>query len=101
MQQSSESYFIKLQDVEKLVNEYIAEFFFLDISEIKRELRFEEDICADAFVLADCIDALEEEIGELSIGYKIDHFERSEIETVGNLIDAISVYVVQLSDRNR
>ncbi len=80
-------------EVASIVVSCVCEFFFVQAVHVSRSTRFEEDLCADAFAYADCIDALEEEFTEYGCAFRLETKERDELETVGELIDAISTYV--------
>lgn len=86
-------------DVKQIVLFYVSEFFFVEKKNVTESTIFEEDLSADAFTYADCLDALEEEFTERKIGYYLDQNERAECETVGELIDAIFERVLVSNER--
>ena len=80
-------------EIASIVVSCVCEFFFVQAAHVTDTTRFEDDLSADAFAFADCIDALEEEFTEHGYAFHLEAKERDELETVGELIDAISTYV--------
>ena len=76
-------------DVRSVVLERLAEVLNRDIDEVTPEARLREDFDADDFTLIDVFDAIEEELGERTVGFRLDDEELAELVTVRDLLDCV------------
>ena len=63
----------------------------LEVSEdtILRESRFVEDLDADSLALIELVEALEEDLGERTVGFSVDDEDISDMKTVGDAVDYV------------
>ena len=78
-------------DVLAIVRERLAEILEIDESRITRESRFRDDLEADSLALIELVEALEQELGERTVGFSIDDEDLDDLSTVGEAVD----YVMQ------
>jgi acyl carrier protein len=78
-------------DVLGIIRERLAEILEIDEARITREARFREDLDADSLALIELVEALEQELGERTVGFSIDDDDLEDLDTVGDAVD----YVIQ------
>jgi acyl carrier protein len=76
-------------DVLRMVRERLAEILEIDESRITREARFAEDLDADSLALIELVEALEEELGERTVGFSFDDEDLVDLRTVGDAVDYV------------
>ena len=78
-------------DVFRIIRERLAEILEIDEDRITRESSFADDLDADSLALIELVEALEQELGERTIGFTIDDEDLVDLRTVGDAVD----YVMQ------
>jgi acyl carrier protein len=78
-------------DVLRIVRERLAEILEIDESRITLDASFTDDLDADSLALIELVEALEEELGERTVGFSIDDEDLGDLHTVRDAVD----YVVQ------
>ena len=58
---------------------------------------FTEDLDADSLALIELVEALEEELGERSVGFRIDDEDLEDLKTVGDAVDYVVARLGQAS----
>ena len=58
---------------------------------------FTEDLDADSLALIELVEALEEELGERSVGFRIDDEDLEDLKTVGDAVDYVVARLGQSS----
>jgi acyl carrier protein len=56
---------------------------------VTREARFAEDLEADSLALIELVEALEEELGERTVGFTVDDEDLADLKTVGEAVDYV------------
>ena len=72
-----------------MVCEHLAEILEIDEHTITRDSRFAEDLDADSLALIELVEVLEQEIGERSVGFRIDDEDLADLRTVGDAVDYV------------
>lgn len=72
-----------------LVRERLAEILDIDETRITRESRFSEDLEADSLALIELVEALEEELGERTVGFSVDDEDLADLVSVGDAVDYV------------
>jgi len=80
---------IEPDDVLALIRERLAEILEIDESLITREASFADDLGADSLALIELVEALEEDIGERTVGFTFDDEDLAELRTVGDAVDYV------------
>ena len=78
-------------DVLAIIRDRLAEILEIDEDRITRESSFADDLDADSLALIELVEALEQELGERTIGFTIDDEDLADLRTVGDAVD----YVMQ------
>jgi acyl carrier protein len=76
-------------DVLALIRERLAEILEIDEARITREARFGDDLNADSLALIELVEALEDELGERTVGFKVDDEDLADLHTVGDAVDYV------------
>ena len=74
-------------DVLRIIKERLAEILEIDEDRITRQASFTEDLEADSLALIELVEALEEELGERTVGFSIDDDDLADLKTVGDAVD--------------
>lgn len=76
-------------DILALIRERLAEILEIDASTITRESSFVDDLGADSLALIELVEALEEDIGERTVGFAFDDEDLADLRTVGDAVDYV------------
>jgi acyl carrier protein len=76
-------------DVARIVCEQLSEILGIDPDNVVLDARLREDLDVDDYALLDLVDAVEAELGERSIGLRIDDDELAELVTVRDAVDCV------------
>jgi len=75
--------------VARLIKERLAEILEIDPGQIVETARFSEDLGADSLALIELVEAIEEELGERTVGFRIDDDDLDDLETVRDAVDYV------------
>jgi acyl carrier protein len=81
-------------DVLAIIRERLAEILEIDDAVVTLDASFSEDLEADSLALIELVEALEEELGERTVGFTIDDDDLAELKTVR---DAVEYVVARLT----
>jgi acyl carrier protein len=76
-------------EVYRILRERLAEILEIDEDRIKLESSFTEDLDADSLALIELVEALEEELGERTVGFTIDDEDLGDLRTVHEAVDYV------------
>ena len=76
-------------DVLALIRERLSEILEIEESSITRDAAFVDDLGADSLALIELVEALEEDIGERTVGFSFDDEDLAELHTVGDAVDYV------------
>jgi acyl carrier protein len=76
-------------EVLSMIRERLAEILEIDETRITRASRFGDDLDADSLALIELVEALEDELGERTIGFRIDDEDLADLTTVGEAVDYV------------
>jgi acyl carrier protein len=82
-------------EVLRLIRERLAEILEIDEDRVTLDASFADDLGADSLALIELVEALEEELGERTVGFSVDDEDLAELHTVREAVD----YVVARLDR--
>jgi acyl carrier protein len=77
------------QGVFDLVRDQLADILEIDPQKITEGSSFAEDLDADSLALIELVEALEEELGERSVGFRIDDEDLEDLRTVRDAVDYV------------
>ena len=76
-------------EIVTLVTERLAEILEIEPSEINEGDSFSDDLEADSLALIELVEAIEEELSERTVGFRIDDEDLEDLRTVRDAIDYI------------
>ncbi len=77
------------QEVFELVRDRLADILEIEPSTINEGDSFSDDLDADSLALIELVEALEEELGERSVGFRIDDEDLEDLKTVRDAVDYV------------
>ncbi|MCL4422007.1 MAG: acyl carrier protein [Actinobacteria bacterium] len=77
------------QEVFELIRDQLAEILEIDPSGIAETSSFSEELDADSLALIELVEALEEDLGERSVGFRIDDEDLEDLKTVRDAVDYV------------
>ncbi len=77
------------EDVVRCVRFNTAEVLELHDVDVDLGARLVDDLGADELGLIDLVDAIEEELGERTVGFAIDDEDLADVATVGDLVEVV------------
>ena len=81
------------QEVFELIRDRLADILEIDPGGIAEGNSFTDDLGADSLALIELVDALEEEVGERSVGFRIDDEDLEDLKTVRDAVDYVHARV--------
>ena len=73
----------------RLIRERLAEILEIDADRITLDSDFADDLDADSLALIELVEALEEELGERTVGFRIDDEDLDDLKTVRDAVDYV------------
>jgi acyl carrier protein len=77
------------QQVFDLIRDRLADILEIEPSTIAEGASFADDLDADSLALIELVEALEEELGERSVGFRIDDEDLEDLKTVRDAVDYV------------
>lgn len=77
------------QQVLDLVRGCLADILEIEPGSIAESASFGDDLGADSLALIELVEALEEELGERSVGFRIDDEDLEDLKTVRDAVDYV------------
>lgn len=77
------------QAVFELVRDRLADILEIEPSSIKESDSFADDLEADSLALIELVEALEEEVAERSVGFRIEDEDLEDMKTVRDAVDYV------------
>ncbi len=77
------------QQVLDLIRDLLADILEVEPSAIGESASFAEDLDADSLALIELVEGLEEELGERSVGFRIEDEDLEELRTVRDAVDYV------------
>lgn len=76
-------------EVFALIRDRVSEILEIDESEVALNSNFNDDLEADSLALIELVEALEEELGERTVGFRIDDEDLADLQTVKDAVDYV------------
>ena len=73
----------------ELIRDRLADILEIEPSAIQEESSFSDDLDADSLALIELVEALEEELGERTVGFRIDDEDLGDLRTVQEAVDYV------------
>jgi acyl carrier protein len=76
-------------EVLALVRDRLADILEIEPDSIKESDSFVDDLDADSLALIELVEALEEEIGERTVGFRIEDEDLEDLKTIRDAVDYV------------
>ncbi len=76
-------------EVLAIIRERLAEILEIDEDRVTLGSSFSEDLDADSLALIELVEALEDELGERTVGFSIDDDDLADLKTVRDAVDYV------------
>ena len=73
----------------ELIRDRLADILEIDPSGIKEGDSFVDDLDADSLALIELVEAIEEEVGERTVGFRIEDEDLEDLKTVRDAVDYV------------
>ncbi len=73
----------------ELVRDRLADILEIEPSQISEGQSFADDLDADSLALIELVEALEEELAERSVGFRIEDEDLEDLKTVRDAVDYV------------
>ncbi len=77
------------QEIADLVRDRLADILEIEPSSINEGDSFADDLDADSLALIELVEALEEELGERTVGFRIEDEDLEDLKTVRDAVDYV------------
>ena len=77
------------QEVFELIRDRLADILEIDPAGITEGASFSDDLEADSLALIELVEALEEELSERTVGFRIDDEDLEDLKTVRDAVDYV------------
>ncbi len=77
------------QQVFELVRDQLADILEIEPGTITEGASFADDLDADSLALIELVEAIEEEVGERTVGFRIEDEDLEELKTVRDAVDYV------------
>ncbi len=89
------------QQVFELIRDRLADILEIDPGSISEGASFTDDLEADSLALIELVEAIEEELGERTVGFRIEDEDLEDLKTVRDAVDYVVERVGQPADGAR
>ena len=76
-------------EIFEIVRDRLADILEIDPSTISEGQSFVDDLDADSLALIELVEALEEEVGDRTVGFRIDDEDLADLKTVRDAVDYV------------
>ena len=80
---------LERDEIFEIVRDRLADILEIEPSTITEGQSFVDDLDADSLALIELVEALEEELGERSVGFRIEDEDLEDIKTVRDAVDYV------------
>jgi acyl carrier protein len=77
------------QQVFELIRDRLADILEIDAGTISEGQSFTDDLQADSLALIELVEAIEEEVGERTVGFRIEDEDLEDLKTVRDAVDYV------------
>lgn len=74
----------------ELIRDRLADILEIEPDRINESDSFADDLSADSLALIELVEALEEELGERTVGFRIDDEDLEDLKTVRDAVDYVT-----------
>ena len=81
------------EQIFELIRDRLADILEVDPGQIREGDSFAEDLEADSLALIELVEALEEELGERTVGFRIEDEDLQDLRSVRDAVDYVDAKV--------
>jgi acyl carrier protein len=80
---------MRRDEVFELIRDRLADILEIEPDAISENQSFQDDLEADSLALIELVEALEEELGERTVGFRIEDEDLEDLKTVRDAVDYV------------
>lgn len=80
---------LERDEIFEIVRDRLADILEIEPSAISEGQAFADDLDADSLALIELVEALEEELGERTVGFRIEDEDLEDLKTVRDAVDYV------------
>ena len=80
---------VTAEEVFAMVRGHLAEILEIDDDTITLDSTFADDLSADSLALIELVEALEEDLGERTVGFTVDDDDLGDLKSVRDAVDYV------------
>ena len=80
---------LERDDIARIIRERLAEILEIEPDQINEPQSFADDLDADSLALIELVEAIEEELSERTVGFRIEDEDLEDLKTVRDAIDYV------------
>jgi acyl carrier protein len=80
---------VSRDEVFNLIRDRLADILEIEPSGISEGQSFQDDLDADSLALIELVEAIEEELGERTVGFRIEDEDLEDLKTVRDAVDYV------------
>jgi len=73
----------------ELIRDRLSDILEIDPSDVTEGKSFVDDLQADSLALIELVEAIEEEVGERTVGFRIEDEDLEDLKTVRDAVDYV------------
>jgi acyl carrier protein len=73
----------------ELIRDRLSDILEIDPAEVTEGKSFVDDLQADSLALIELVEAIEEEVGERTVGFRIEDEDLEDLKTVRDAVDYV------------
>ena len=77
------------REIFELIRDRLADILEIEPSSIQEGQSFADDLQADSLALIELVEALEDEVGERTVGFRIEDEDLEDLKTVRDAVDYV------------
>jgi len=77
------------KEIFELIRDRLADILEIDTGQIREGDSFADDLDADSLALIELVEALEEELGERTVGFRIEDEDLQDLKSVRDAVDYV------------
>jgi acyl carrier protein len=77
------------RQVFEMIRDQLADILEIDPATISEGASFSEDLNADSLALIELVEGLEEELGERTVGFRVEDEDLEDLKTVRDAVDYV------------
>ena len=77
-----------------IVRDQLVDILEIDPENVSEGHSFKDDLNADSLALVELVDALEEELSERTVGFRIEDEDLADLKTVRDAVDFVYAHVL-------